>query len=118
LVGGFPALTIRRLVRRLNNLRGWNAETVRVILRTEGGAAEAIVGALFEAGLAVSKPEQGVDGHQTTLLAQAFGSATAAKPITRQTADRALSQLVERLSDLDMAIELLPKEADWTSFAN
>ena len=143
LVGGFPALTIRKLVRRLNNLPCWNAETVRMILRTEGAAAEAIVRALLESGLAASQPEQGMDGYQTTPLAQAFGSATAAKPITRQTADRVLSQLVERinrvnrdecflakvtkvvvfgsylradvdrLSDLDVAVELQPKEADW-----
>jgi predicted nucleotidyltransferase len=143
LVGGFPALMIRKLVRRLNNLQCWNAETVRVILRTEGGAAEAVVGTLLEAGLAVSQPELGVGGYQTTPLAQAFGSATAAKPITRRTADRALSQLIERidqvnrgesflakvtkvvvlgsylradvdrLSDVDVAVELQPKEPDW-----
>jgi predicted nucleotidyltransferase len=142
LVSGFPALTIRKLVRRLNNLQCWNAETVRVILRSEGGAADAIVGALLDAGLAATQPEQGVDGYQTTPLAQAFGSATAAKPITRRTADRALSQLTERidqvnrdetflakvtkvvvlgsylradvefLSDVDVAVELQPKEPD------
>ena len=84
-----------------------------------------------------------MDGCTTTRLAQSFGSATAAKPITRQTADRALFQLLERvnqvnkdecflakvtkvvvlgsylrddvdrLSDLDIAVELQPKEADW-----
>src|SRR5579862_4317462 len=89
LVGGFPALTIRKLVRRLNNLQCWNAETVQWILRTEGAAAEAIVRAMVEAGLAAAQTEHGMNGYRTTSLAPAFGSATAAKPITRQTADRA-----------------------------
>src|SRR5579862_2303371 len=109
LVGGFPALTIRKLVRRLNNLQFWSAETVRVILRTEGGTAEAIVGALLEAGLAATQPELGVDGYHATPLAQAFGSATAAKPITRRTADRALSQLIERIDQVNRDESFLAK---------
>jgi predicted nucleotidyltransferase len=142
-VGGYPALTIRKLVRRLNNLLYWNAGTVQSILRTERTDAEGIVTALVEAGLAVAQTGQGIDGCTTTPLAQSFGSATAAKPITRQTADRVLCQLLERvnqvnrdacflakvtkvvvlgsylraevnrLSDLDIAVELQPKEVDW-----
>jgi predicted nucleotidyltransferase len=142
-VGGYPALTIRKLVRKLNDLLGWNAETVQVILRNERSEAEAIVRALVEAGLAVAAPIGGLYGWTTTQLARSFGSATAAKPITRQTADHALSLLLERvnqvnrdecflakvtkvvvlgsylradvnrLSDLDIAVELQPKEANW-----
>jgi predicted nucleotidyltransferase len=142
-VGGFPALTIRKLVRRLNDLPNWNTETVQTILRKERAEAEAIVRALVEAGLAVPKSSRGMNGCATTQLARSFGSATAAKPITRQTADHALSQLLERvnqvnsneyflakvtkvvvlgsylrtdvdrLSDLDIAVELQPKEANW-----
>jgi predicted nucleotidyltransferase len=142
-VGGYPALTIRKLVRRLNNLLCWNAETVGVILRIERSNAEAIVRVLVEAGLAVAEPSLCTGGCITTQLAQSFGSATAAKPITRQTADIALFQLLERvdqvnrgeyflakvtkvvvfgsylragvdrLSDLDIAVELQPKEPDW-----
>ena len=143
LVGGFPALKIRKVVRKLNNLQYWNAETVQMILRNEYSEAEAIVRALVEAGLARAAPVRGMDACTTTQFAQSFGSATAAKPITRQTADRALSQLLERvsevnreecflakvtrvvllgsylraevgrLSDLDVAVELQPKEANW-----
>jgi predicted nucleotidyltransferase len=143
LVGGFPALKIRKLVRKLNNLQYWNDETVQVILRNGRSEAEAVVRALVEAGLARAAPIRGMDSCTTTQFAQSFGSATAAKPITRQTADHALSQLLERvnqvnrdecflakvtkvvvlgsylraevdrLSDLDVAVELQPKEANW-----
>jgi len=142
-IGGYPALTIRKLVRKLNNLQYWNAETVQAILRNERSEAEAIVRVLVEAGLARAAPIRGMDTCATTQFAQSFGSATAAKPITRQTADHALSQLLERvnqvnrdecflakvtkvvvlgsylraevdrLSDLDIAVELQPKEANW-----
>ena len=53
---------IRKLVRKLNNLQYWHAETVQLILRTEGGTAEAIVRALVEAGLAAAETEHGMDG--------------------------------------------------------
>ena len=42
-IGGYPALTVRMVVRRLTNLRCWNDETVQVILRTDRTEAEAIV---------------------------------------------------------------------------
>ena len=74
-VGGYPALTIRKLVRKLNDLMVWNAETVQVILRNERSEAEAIVRALVEAGLAVSAPIRGMCGWSTTQLARSFGSA-------------------------------------------
>jgi predicted nucleotidyltransferase len=142
-LGGYPVLKVRKLVRRLNNLLFWTTETVQVILRTEHAEAHALVRVLADAGLAVPEPDRGVETWRTTQLAQTFGSATAAKPITRETADRALSQLIERvnrvnrdehflakvtkvvvlgsylrpeidrLSDLDIAVELQPKERDW-----
>jgi predicted nucleotidyltransferase len=142
-IGGYPALMIRKLVRKLNNIQYWKAETVQVILRNERSEAEAIVKTLVEAGLAVAAPIRVMEGWATTRFARSFGSATAAKPITRKTADHALSQLLERvnqvnteerflanvtklvvlgsylradvdrLSDLDIAVELQPKEANW-----
>jgi predicted nucleotidyltransferase len=142
-VGGYPVLTIRKLVRKLNNIQYWHAETVQVILRNERSEAEAIVRALVAAGLAVAAPLCSMDAFTTTQFARSFGSATAAKPITRQTADHALSQLldrvnqvntmecflarvtkvvvlksylradVDRLSDLDIGVELQPKETNW-----
>jgi hypothetical protein len=100
-VGGYPILTIRKLVRKLNNLLYWNAETVRAILRSERTEAQAIVRALVDAGLAVAEPSRGMDAFTTTQFAQSFGSATAAKPITCQTADRALFQRMERVNHVN-----------------
>jgi hypothetical protein len=63
--------------------------------------AEAIVKALAEAGLALVARIHGMDACTTTQFAQSFGSATAAKPITRQTADHAPSQLFGRVNQVN-----------------
>jgi predicted nucleotidyltransferase len=100
------------------------------------------VKALEAAGLAKANRGKSPKTWTTTQLAQSFGSATAAKPITRQTAAAALAQFLERvgrvnsddhfiarvtrvilfgsflrseedrLGDVDVAVELQPKESD------
>jgi len=100
------------------------------------------VKALESAGLARANRGKSPKTWTTTQLAQSFGSATAARPITRQTADAALARLLERvdrvnsddyflaqvtrvilfgsylrrevgrLGDVDVAVEMCPKEAD------
>ena len=114
-----------------------------MILRNERYEAEAIIKVLVEADLSVAAPIPVMDGCTTTQFARSFASATAAKPITRQTADHALAQLLERvnqvntderflakvtrvvvlrsylradvdrLSDLDIAVKQQPKETNW-----
>lgn len=99
--------------------------------------------ALEAAGLSKPLKEQGSKTWTTTQAAQTFASATAAKPITREKAERALADFlarvdrvnsddgflakvtrvivfgsylrtgIDRLSDVDIAVELAPKEARW-----
>jgi hypothetical protein len=102
-------LRVRKLVRSLNNLMFWTTESVRVILRIELGEAQAVVRALAAANLAVAEPERGVDVWRTTQLAQTFGSATAAKPIKRETATRALSQLMDRVNGVNTDAHFLAR---------
>jgi hypothetical protein len=141
-VGGYPALLIRKLVRGLNNHLNWDWETVQRLLAAEPSEATELVKTLEAAGRAKANRDKGPKTWTTTQLAQSFGSATAAKPITRQTASASLNQLLERvdrvnsdehflarvtrlilfgrylrpevdrLSDVDVAVELRPKEAD------
>jgi len=100
------------------------------------------VSALEASGLAKLRRGTGPKTWTTTQLAQSFGSATAAKPITRKTAETALARLLERiervnrdnhflakvtrvivfgsylrgdvdrLGDVDVAVELEPKEQE------
>ena len=141
-VGGYPALLVRKLVRGLINYLYWDLETVQRILHLGPHEASGLVKALEAAGLAKGNRGKGPKTWTTTQLAQSFSSATAAKPITRKTAEKTLTQFLERvdrvnqddqflakvtrvilfgsylneeatkLSDVDVGVELQPKESD------
>lgn len=142
-VHGYPLLQLRKLVRVLNNCLSWDLRTVQAVLSVGSAKARGIVEALEAAGLSKPLKEKGSKTWTTTQAAQAFASATAAKPITRETAERALADFlarvdrvnsddgflakvtrvivfgsylrtgIDRLSDVDIAVELAPKEARW-----
>jgi predicted nucleotidyltransferase len=128
------------LVRALNNCLCWDLKTVQAVLSVGPTKARKIVETLDATGF--SKPCRGKSSKTwtTTQAAQTFASATAAKSITRQSAERALADFlarvdrvnsdsrflakitrvivfgsylrtgVDRLSDVDIAVELAPKE--------
>src|SRR5712671_1378643 len=91
-VGGYPALLVRKLVRGLINYLYWDLETVQRILHLGPHEASGLVKALEAAGLAKGNRGKRPKTWTTTQLAQSFSSATAAKPITRKTAEKTLTQ--------------------------
>jgi predicted nucleotidyltransferase len=141
-IQGVPVLRLRKLVRVLNNFSSWDLKSVQAELSVGLAEARDVVEALKAAGLAKMQRGKGSKTWTTTPLAQSFASASAAKPITRQTAERALADFLarvervnsddrflakvtrviifgsylrtdmDRLGDVDMAIELQPKEKD------
>ena len=143
---GYPLLYVRKLVRVLNNYLSWDVNTVQEVLSVRPTKARKIVKALHAAGLSKRCRGKHLKTWTTTQAAQTLASATAAKPITRRTADRVLGGLlarvdrvngddrflakvtrvivfgsylrasVERLSDVDIAVELVPKESRRNKF--
>ena len=141
-VGGYPALRIRKLVRNLNDHLHWDLDAVQAALSVGRREATALVKALEASGLAKVRRSRGPKEWTTTQLAQTFASATAAKPITRKTAEAALTHFLERvncvnsddrflarvtrvivfgsylrtdldrLGDVDVAVELAPKQSN------
>jgi predicted nucleotidyltransferase len=141
-LGGCPVLQVRKLLRALNNHLYWDSKTVQAVLSVESRKAAGLVRALEASGLAKTRRSKGPKAWTTTHLAQSFASASAAKPITRKTAETALARLLERihrvnrdnyflgrvirvvvfgsylrgdvdrLGDVDVAVELAPKESD------
>jgi predicted nucleotidyltransferase len=97
LVGGYPALQMRRLVRTLNDRLYWGLEVVPSFLHTSEIDASRVVAALEAHGLARARRGKGAKAWTTTQLAQSFACATAAKPITRRTAEAALAAFLERV---------------------
>jgi predicted nucleotidyltransferase len=120
----------------------WDLETIRAALSVTPLEAAHTLRALEAADLARPLRRKGSKTWTTTSHAQAFASATAAKPVTRQTAKRVLSEFLDRvdrvnrdhrflakvtrvilfgsylrsdinrLSDVDFATQLEPKEKD------
>ena len=140
MIGGYPALHVRKTLRHLRGRLPWTVVELESAAALDGGAGCALVKSLLSEGLIVAA---GPDAWAITQAGQTFSSATAAKRVTRATAERALSEFlgrveqvnrdpyflgkvvrvvlfgsmlkpeVVRLSDVDLAVELVTKEADF-----
>jgi predicted nucleotidyltransferase len=139
-ISGWPTLSLREVLRRLRGRISWSLPDLETAADLPAGKGRALAQVLRAEGLV------GRSGHGVWTLTQAgvtFSAATAAKPVTRATAERALAQLldrvkrvdqdpyflakvtrlvlfgsmlkpeVQRLSDVDLAVELVTKEADF-----
>ena len=141
-LAGFPILEIRRLLKKS---RGGAIDEGRAtkLLGVTLPRAQKLIQDLKKQGYLekVKEGSLGFQGWNLTVKANALSNASAAKPITRVTADKKLneffnrvekirtdsnylykvksvhifgsySQQKERISDIDLAIELQPKEPD------
>ena len=139
-VAGWPALLVRRTLRQLRTRLQWGLGELESTASVEAGEARALIKALLAEGLIEAG---GRDAWKVTQAGQTLSSATAAKRVTRATAQKALHQFlgrveqvnsdpyflgkvtkvilfgsmlkpeVERLSDVDLAVEVASKEADF-----
>jgi len=139
-VAGWPMLVVRRALRHLRGRLSWGLAELEAAAALNPGEGRALVKALRAERLIEAA---GRGAWAITQAGQTFSSATAAKPVTRATAERALAQFLDRvmrvdhdpyflarvtrvvlfgsmlkpemqrLSDVDLAVELAPKEADY-----
>jgi predicted nucleotidyltransferase len=139
-ISGWPTLTLRKVLRRLRGRLSWTLQDLEACAELPAGKGRALAQVLRAEGL-VEGSRHGV--WTLTQAALTFSAATAARPVTRATAERALAQFldrvrrvdqepyflakvtrlvlfgsmlkpeVQRLSDVDLAVELTPKEVDW-----
>jgi predicted nucleotidyltransferase len=138
-IAGKPALLVRDCLRTLRARVPWNMATLEAAASLEPGTGKSLLRALSGAGLVRSV---GRGWWEITEPGQRLSSATAAKPITRETAEKAFREFltrvervnrdarflgrvnrvvlfgsmlredVDRLSDVDLAVEILPKIGD------
>jgi predicted nucleotidyltransferase len=139
MIGGYPALVVRKALRHLRDWDRWGTENLETAAALTPGTGGAMVKALRSEGLLEAS---GTDRWSITQAGRTLAAASAAKPVTRGTAERALSQFLERvtrvnespyflakatkvvlfgsmlkpevdrLSDVDLAVELARKETD------
>jgi predicted nucleotidyltransferase len=138
-IAGQPALLVRQALRRLRVQLQWRLEDLEATTSLEAGKARAFIKTLLAEGLVEST---GPGTWTITQAGQSLSSATAAKRVTRATAEKSLQEFsrrvervnwepyflgkvtkvvlfgsmlkpeVERVSDVDLAVEIVEKEAD------
>ena len=141
MIGGYPSMLVRQTLRRLRDYSEWRLHHLESAAVLQAGQGRALANSLVTAGLIEAVGPDGI--WVVTQAGRTLSIATAAKRITRATANRALSQFlervgqvnddsyflgkvvrlvlfgsmlrpeIERLSDVDLAVELANKEADF-----
>jgi len=134
-----PALMVRDCLRKLEARQTWDLRDLEQAASVKPGQGRALLQVLTVEGLI---EEAGHDTWVITQAGQRLSSATAAKPVARRTAERVLHQFLERvdrvnrdpyflgrvnrltlfgsmlraevdlLSDLDLAVEIVPKDRE------
>ena len=140
MIGGFSALVVRKTLRNLRIWDQWKVTDLEKAAALAPGTGGELVKALQAEGL-IESYARGI--WCVTQLGRRFSVASAAKPVTRATAERALKEFldrvgqvnrdpyflgkvvrvvlfgsmlkpeVDRLSDVDVAVELATKETDF-----
>ena len=138
-IGKHPALLVRTTLRHLRGRLQWGLPELEAAAGLTPGNGRALIKALRSEGLI---EPAGRGAWKITQAGQTLSSATAAKRVTRATAEKALQQFLgrveqvnndpyflgkvtrvvlfgsmlkpetERLSDVDLAVEVASKEAD------
>jgi hypothetical protein len=138
-IRGYPTLLVRRTLRSLRGDVAWGQTVLEKVAKLKPGAGRALVKALEAEGLIEASPPY---GWIVTQAGDTLSVATAAKPVSRPTAERALTQFlgrvarvnedsyflarvtrvalygsmlqaeVNRLSDVDLAVQLVAKETN------
>ncbi len=92
-VAGYPALLVRRTLRRLRTRLQGGLDELESAASLEVGKGRALLKALAAEGLI----EAAGDGWQVTQAGQTFSAATAARRVTRATAEKSLQRFLNRV---------------------
>ena len=104
---GYPVLKIRRLMRAAAGGR-WGVSFVIATMGIGTREASKLVRAMLSAGL-IAKSDLESDGqtYELTIKGMELGMASAAKPIKRATADRCVSEFLQRVEQVNNDPDLL-----------
>jgi hypothetical protein len=97
-VAGWPALVVRRTLRELRTCLSWGLGELESASSVEAGEGRALIKALLAEGLIEA---HGRGAWKVTQAGQTLSSATAAKRVTRATAEKALQQFLGRVEQVN-----------------
>ena len=98
MIGGFSALVVRKALRNLRILDQWNVGDLEKAAALAPGTGGDLVRALQAEGLIESCAG---GAWWVTQLGRRFSVASAAKPVTRATAERALKEFLDRVGQVN-----------------
>jgi predicted nucleotidyltransferase len=140
MVAGWPSLLVRRVLRQLRERLPWGLNDLESAASVEAGEGRALLKALLAEGLI---ERAGRERWEVTQAGRTLAAATAAQRVTRATAEDSLQQFlgrvervnkdpyflgrvtkvvlfgsmlkaeIDRLSDVDLAVEVVSKETDF-----
>jgi len=138
-IGGVPAVQVRDFLRREEE---WRPDYLRSHFGLAPSGAETLTAELLRLGyVEIQESHDGSRYHHKTQLGRRFSLASAARPLTRKTAEGKLAAFIERvralnandyylyrvrtarvfgsylterdrINDIDVAVELVPRESD------
>lgn len=115
---GFPVMEIRRLMRAGAGYQ-WGAGFVAATLRIKRKAAAELVKALVAEGLIVQTGSPASDRtYELTMKGLALNMASAAKPINRRTAERLVSEFLDRVEEVNNDPDLLYYVSEVVAFGS
>ena len=96
-IAGVPALQVRDFLHRLND-NEWIGDNIAARLHLSISHAEALIAELLRLGyIEPTVTQQGKQYYDKTLAGSTFSLASAARPLTRKTAQQKLSEFIERV---------------------
>ena len=100
-VAGWPALLVRRTLRQLRTRLQWGLSELESAAGVEAGEGRLLIRALLAEGLIEGASR---NAWKVTQAVQTLSSATAAKRVTRATAQKALQQFLARVEQVNSAL--------------
>src|SRR5438874_11447775 len=97
-ISGWPTLTMRKVLRCLRGQLSWSLQNLEAAAELPAGKGGDLAQVLRAEGL-VEETGRGV--WNLTQAGVTFSAATAAAPVTRATAERALAQFLARVKRVD-----------------
>jgi hypothetical protein len=106
-VGGSPKLAVRKMLRFLRGWDQWKVADLEAVAALAPGTGDALVKALRTEGL-IEASARGA--WSVTQAGRTFSAASAAKPVTKATAENALAEFLDRVEQVNRDPYFLGKD--------
>lgn len=108
-IGGKPALRVRKFLQKVSDAPSWDSAVVQAAFSVNEDEARTLIHAFRQGGLIQRVRAKGKEAWTVSQSGQSFAIAKATRPITRKTAEIALGQFMERVQRVNREDYFLAK---------